>query len=85
MRMGNSEGFSRMIESRRLIWVGHVARTEEGRRAFKILTGTPTAKRPLGRPRETWVEHIRMDFKEMGVNSRIGMIWFRVEIIGELL
>ena len=29
----------------------HVERVEEGRNAFKILTGTPTGKRPLGRPR----------------------------------
>ena len=30
----------RMIMSRRLRWAGHVARIEEGRSAFKILTGT---------------------------------------------
>ena len=29
----------------------HVARMEEGRRALKILTGKPTGKKPLGRPR----------------------------------
>ena len=28
-----------MIKSRRLRWVGHVARMEEGKTAFKILTG----------------------------------------------
>jgi hypothetical protein len=27
---------------------------EEGRSAFKILTGTPSGKRPLGRPGRTW-------------------------------
>jgi hypothetical protein len=27
---------------------GHVARMEEGRSAFKILTGTPAGMRPLG-------------------------------------
>ena len=32
-------------------WAGHVARMEVGRVAFKILTGKPTGKRPLGRPR----------------------------------
>ena len=32
-------------------WADHVARMEEGRSAFKILTGKPTGKRPLGRPR----------------------------------
>ena len=36
-----------MIKSRRLRWAGHVARMEEGRIALKILTGKPTAKRPL--------------------------------------
>ena len=28
--------------SRRLRWAGHVARMEEGRSVFKILTGKPT-------------------------------------------
>ena len=32
----------RVIKSRRLRWAGHVARMEEGRSAFKILTGKPT-------------------------------------------
>ena len=36
----------RANESRRLKWTGHEARTEEGRSAFKILTGKPTGKRP---------------------------------------
>ena len=30
------------IKSRRLRWAWHVARMEEGRSAFKILTGKPT-------------------------------------------
>ena len=29
---------------------GHVVRMEEGRSTFKILTGKPTGKRPLGMP-----------------------------------
>ena len=38
-----------MIKSRRLRWAGHVARMAESRSAFKILTGTPAGKIPLGR------------------------------------
>ena len=34
-----------------MTWAGHVAIMEEGRSAFKILTGKPRGKRPLGRPR----------------------------------
>ena len=37
-----------VIKCIRLRFAGHVARMEEGRNAFKILTGKPTGKRPLG-------------------------------------
>ena len=30
---------------------GYIVRMEEDRSTFKILTGTPTGKRPLGKPR----------------------------------
>ena len=59
-----------MIKSRRLRWAGHVARMEEGRRVFKILTGKPTGKRPLGRPWRRWEDNIRMDIIEIGINAR---------------
>ena len=42
---------------------------EEGRSPFKILTGTPTEKRPLGRPRRRWEENIKMNLKEIGINT----------------
>ena len=41
---------------------------EEDRSAFKILTGKPTGKRPM--PRHRWEENIRMDLKEIGINTR---------------
>jgi hypothetical protein len=59
-----------VIKSRRLRWAGHVARMEEGKSAFKILTGTLTGKRPLGRPRRRWEDSIRMELKEIGTNTR---------------
>ena len=43
---------------------------EEGRSAFKILTGKPTGKKPLGRPRRRWEDSIRMDLEEIGINMR---------------
>ena len=43
---------------------------EEGRSAFKILTGKPTGKKPLGRPRQRWEDNIRMDLIEIGNNTR---------------
>jgi hypothetical protein len=29
-----------------------------------------TGKRPLGRPRRRWEDNIRMDLKEIGINTR---------------
>ena len=49
-----SPNIVRMIEYRRLGWVGHVARSEEDMRTFRILIGKHTGKRPLGRPRRKW-------------------------------
>ena len=37
---------------------------------FKILTGKPTGKRLLGRPRSRWEDNIRKDLKEIGINTR---------------
>ena len=48
---------------------GHVARMEEGRSAFKIVTGKPTGKRTLERPRRRWEDSIRMDLEEIGINA----------------
>ena len=41
---------------------------EEG--AFKIFTGTPAGKRPLGWPRRRWEDNIKMDLKEICINTR---------------
>ena len=54
-----SPNIVREIGSRRLRWAGYVARMEEDKSAFKILTGKPTGKRPLGRPRCRWEDNIR--------------------------
>ena len=51
---------------RRLTWTGH----EEGRSVLKIVTDIPAGKRPLGRPRRRWDDIIRMDLKEIGIDTR---------------
>ena len=57
----------RVIKSRRLR-ASHVAKMEEDRSAFKILTGSPTGERPFGRPRHRWKDNIRMDLKKIGIS-----------------
>ena len=56
--------------SRRLRWADHVARMEEDRSSFKILIGTPTEKRPLGKLKRRWEDNIRNDLKSIGINTR---------------
>jgi hypothetical protein len=40
-----------MMKSRKMRWVGHVARMGEKRNAYRLLVGQPEGKSPLGRPR----------------------------------
>ena len=42
---------------------------EEGRIAFKILTGKPTGKRHLRKPRLRLQDNIRMDLEETGITA----------------
>jgi len=54
---------------------------EEGRTDLKILTGTPTGRRPSRR----WEDNIRMDLKEIGINTKVGLIRLKIGTIGDPL
>ena len=43
-----------------------MARMEDWRGVHKVLVGKPEGKRPLGRPRRTWEDNIKMDLEEVG-------------------
>jgi hypothetical protein len=47
----------------------------ENRNVYRILVGKPEGKRPLGRPRSSWVDNIKMDLRGMGWN---GMDWINL-------
>jgi hypothetical protein len=66
---------NRIIYSRRMRRVWHVARTGEKKRAYRILVGEPEGKRPLGRPRRNWVDNIKMDVREI---ERDGRDWIEL-------
>ena len=42
---------------------------EEGRSAFKILTGKPKGKTPSGRSKHRWEDNIRMDLEEIDIKA----------------
>jgi hypothetical protein len=62
----SSSDIIRQIKSRRMRWVGHVARMGEGRDVFRVLVGKSEGKRPLRRPRRRWEDGLKMDVRETG-------------------
>jgi hypothetical protein len=56
----------RVIKSRRMRWVGHIAHMGEMRNVYKILVRKPERKRPLGRPRNICEDNIRIYLREVG-------------------
>jgi hypothetical protein len=53
--------------------MGTVCSTDgEKRNAYRILVGNPEGKRSLGRPRRRWVNNIKIDLREIGLD---GMDW----------
>ena len=55
----------RVIKSRRMKWVGHVARMGERRGVYRVLVGQPEGKRPLGRLRPRWEDNTKIDLQEV--------------------
>jgi hypothetical protein len=64
-----SPNIVRVIKSRRMRWAGHVARMGEGMGVYRVLVGRPEGKIPLGRPRRSWEDNIKMDLGEIGIDG----------------
>jgi hypothetical protein len=62
----SSQSIIRIMKSKRMKWAGHVAPMEEKRTATRILGGKSEGKRPLGRPRCSWVNNIKMNIRGTG-------------------
>jgi len=61
-----SPNIERVIKSRRMGWVVHMASMGEERVVYRVLVGKPEGRRPLGRTRHRRVDNIRMDLQEVG-------------------
>ena len=68
----------RVIKSRIIRWVGHVARMGERRGVYRVLVGRPEGKRPLGRPRHRWEDNIKMGLQEVGWGVWARSSWLRI-------
>jgi hypothetical protein len=47
----------------------------EGRGIYGVLVARPERERPVGRPRRTWEDNIKMYLREIGIE---GANWIRV-------
>jgi len=56
----------RVIKSRIIRRVWHVARMGERRGVYRVLVGKPEGKRQLRRPRHRWEDNIKRDLKDVG-------------------
>jgi hypothetical protein len=73
----------RQIKSRRMRWVGHVARMGEGRNTYRLLVGKLEGKRPFERPRHRWDQNGLRQVVWVGGWS--GFTWLRIGFVGWLL
>jgi hypothetical protein len=71
----SSPSVVRVIKSRRIRWVGYVARMREWRGVYRVLVGKSEGKRPLGKPRRRWEDNIKMDLQEVGCG---GIDWIEL-------
>jgi len=61
-----------VINSRKMRWARHVARTGDRRGVHRVLVDRPHGKRQVGRPRRRWEDTIKKDLQEVGWR---GMDW----------
>jgi hypothetical protein len=59
----SSPNIIRVIKSRRMRWVGHVARVGDRRGVYRFSVGKLEGRRPLGRPGRRWEYNTKMGLK----------------------
>jgi hypothetical protein len=62
-----------------------VARMGEGRGVHMVLVGRPEGKRPLGRPRHSREDNMKLDFRGIGSMGQAGFSWLRIVCSGGIL
>jgi hypothetical protein len=64
-----SPSIIRTIKSRRRKWAGHVAQMAAKRNAYGIFVVKPERKRPLGKQSHRWMDRIKTDVRETGLDG----------------
>jgi len=75
----------RVMKSRRVRVVGHLACMGQRRNVYMALMGKPEAEKPLGRPGHRWDNNIKINFKQVDGKMWTEFIWFRIGVGGRCL
>ena len=70
-----SPNIIRVIKSKIMRRVGHVARIWDSRGVYRVLVGKPEGNRPLGEPMCRWEDNIKLNLQEVGCG---GMDWIEL-------
>jgi hypothetical protein len=81
----SSPNIIRVMKSRTMKWIRHVACKGEMRIVCRILVGKPEGKSPLGRPGHRWEDNIKMDLWKKGFGAWSGFTWLKTMTSGRLL
>jgi len=77
-----SPNIVRVIKSRRMRWVGYVARMEEGRGVYRVLVGKLKERDHLGDPGVIGGILLRWIFRKWDVGEWTGSSWLRIGTAG---
>ena len=72
---------AKKMQERRLRWYGHVSRREEHHITRTVLSLEAPGKRPRVRPKLRWMDKIRADLKDLGIDEQHALnreIWRRL-------
>jgi len=75
----------RVIKSRRMRYVGRVARMGERKVAYRALVGKPEVKRQLRGPWRRWRTISRRIYRKWVEGAGTGLIWSRIGTVAGLL
>jgi hypothetical protein len=64
----SSPSIIRLIKSRWMRWAGHAAGIRAKKNAYRTIVRKSEGERPLGRLRLRWVDNMKLDLREIGLD-----------------
>jgi hypothetical protein len=74
----SSPNIVRVIKSRKMRWVGHVAYMRECRGVYRVMVGEAQREETSGKTMPKWKDNIKMDLREIRINGA-NWIWLAQE------